>query len=164
MRDGKVRTTVTLSLRPWRHYFDFRGRSRRLEWLLFGIVTFVGLVIVIIAVELVMGLAGIPFGQMPAPGDTWSLFLLPHNLPILACLAACFVPALALNVRRLHDIGLPGVLALVWLLPQVGPVLGALLAIGLIFLRGSRGENRYGRDPRDSETDLDRAALDEVFR
>jgi len=58
-----------------------------------------------------------------------------------------FWSAYALASKRYHDLG--GSAA--WLLLLLVPILGPLwVACELLFRRGTRGENRYGPDPRDS--------------
>lgn len=60
-----------------------------------------------------------------------------------------FWAAYVLMARRLHDRGRSPL----WLLLLAVPVLGPLwTAIDLFLLRGTRGENRYGPDPRNPVT------------
>jgi uncharacterized membrane protein YhaH (DUF805 family) len=56
-----------------------------------------------------------------------------------------FAVWLSIAVRRLHD----QARSARWLLAAIVPVLGPLLlALLLIFRRGTEGENQYGEDPR----------------
>jgi len=53
------------------------------------------------------------------------------------------IPALAVQVRRLHDQNLSALLMLVHLVPGIG----SLLMLILMGIRGTNGSNRYGPDP-----------------
>ena len=57
---------------------------------------------------------------------------------------AVLLPGIAVAVRRLHDVDRSGW----WYLLVLIPVLGTLILIFAFFInRGTRGENRFGRDP-----------------
>jgi uncharacterized membrane protein YhaH (DUF805 family) len=58
-------------------------------------------------------------------------------------LLALFVPSLAANVRRLHDIDRSGW----WYLITFIPLIGGLLLIFWFCGRGTAGPNRFGEDP-----------------
>jgi uncharacterized membrane protein YhaH (DUF805 family) len=56
------------------------------------------------------------------------------------------VPAIAVAVRRLHDLGWSGW----WYLAQLIPIVGGLAAIAMLIgfmMRGNDGPNKYGPDP-----------------
>jgi len=98
------------------------GRLRRRSYL------FATLLIVIAGVGLWVALE-----TWIGRGATWFV-----HLPLLWLL-------FALASRRLHDRDHSG-LRLLWLLiPLLGPL---WIAFELLFLRGTRGANRYGPDPR----------------
>jgi uncharacterized membrane protein YhaH (DUF805 family) len=64
---------------------------------------------------------------------------------------ASFIPQLAVSVRRLHDINLSGWLLLPIYIGMAIPIVGGLVSlvyIGLMFVAGSRGSNKYGDDPK----------------
>ncbi len=148
---------------PWRHCFDFRGRSRRLEVLLFFATVFTGLVVVAGVGELIMGVIGAPFPPIKLGSDTFGIVLPPHGWPAAIYLMLCLVPGLALSARRLHDYGLSGLLLLAWVVPVVGLFVGPVLALVIIFLRDAEGARRYGPDPRDPEGADGTVALGEIF-
>ena len=82
--------------------------------------------------------------------ETIFLSLMESESPLVAAtamaMAVLFVWVyFAMVSKRLHDIGWPGWLAILTLLPAVGQVF-ALLAVGCS--PGTRGPNRYGVDPR----------------
>lgn len=56
---------------------------------------------------------------------------------------ALFVPALAVTVRRLHDGDRSGW----WCLVSLVPLLGALVLLVLVLLKGTAGANRFGSAP-----------------
>ncbi|KPL69724.1 hypothetical protein SZ64_17990 [Erythrobacter sp. SG61-1L] len=125
---------------PFRRYFDFSGRSRRLEYWLFLLFN--------LFVAVLVTMLGIEIEENSAPGksggmDFGSKLLLAYALGI-----SC--PVLALQVRRLHDLEKSGWYVLLGLIPYIGgPALAYLLA-----QKGTPGENAYGPDPLRPETDI----------
>lgn len=122
-------------LRPWRHYVDFSGRSTRTEFWLF---------IIFYAVLMVLAFAGGVFGAAAGiddPADApFSLAIIPMALWILAC----FLPSIAVTVRRLHDSDKSGWLYLLTIIPYLGFIMTLIFG----FWPGTHGENSYGFDPR----------------
>lgn len=57
---------------------------------------------------------------------------------------ACLIPAIAISVRRLHDIGKSGWYVLFALIPLVGAVMLIIWACQ----EGTIGRNQYGEDPK----------------
>lgn len=123
-------------LRPWRHYVDFSGRSTRTEFWLFYII-FYGLIVVSFIVTDVIGQTA---RDAAAAGEEFSLAYIPLILWVLAC----FIPSIAVTVRRLHDSNKSGWMYLLTIIPY----LGFIFFIVFGFLPGTRGENDYGFDPR----------------
>ena len=69
----------------------------------------------------------------------------PATLFLVVLLVLLFLwSQLAISVKRFHDLGMPGYWSLLLLLPGIGQ-LTQFFVLGL--RRGSRGENRFGRDP-----------------
>lgn len=101
-----------------RQYSDFNGRARRKEFWMFGLVQFI-LGLILFTADVI-------------------LFVLPSDaFPILTMLyvTAIFFPALAVTVRRLHDVGKSGwwylkFCAIIWL---AASVLGVFWALGEIY-------------------------------
>ena len=58
----------------------------------------------------------------------------------------CLIPALAVGVRRLHDINKSGWNILIGLIPLVG----SIILIVWAFTDGDRFTNQYGDDPKNS--------------
>ena len=131
-----------------RSYATFRGRARRSElwWFqLYGLVlsipTSIGFVL----------LWGAAFaGSVTGPAEdpainpdavSWGAFT--AAMGVLAAFALLFtLPNLAVQARRLHDIGQPAW----WLALHLAGLGVVILVMGLV--EGERGSNRYGGDPR----------------
>ncbi len=110
-------------------YFDFSGRSSRSEFWLFNLFWFLemaGLVIV-------AGAAG-----------TTTEAQKPYDLLLSLVIFAHVIPALAIQVRRLHDIGRSGWWVLISLVP-----LGVIAALVWQCTESMPGANPYGPNPRD---------------
>ena len=109
----------------FRKYVDFSGRARRSEfWFFYLFYTLVVLGLMI--VDLVI--FGIESGIFPF---TW-----------LASLVF-FLPWIAATVRRLHDRAHSGWTLLIYIIPLVGPI----IIIAWLCMRGTDGPNRFGPDP-----------------
>ncbi len=124
-------------LRPWRHYVDFSGRSTRTEFWLFFIIFYGVIAATFVVTDVVLGGTAL---QDSADSDEFSLIYIPVVLWILAC----FLPSIAVTVRRLHDSNKSGWMYLLTLIPYIGFIF--FIVFG--FLPGTRGENDYGFDPR----------------
>jgi len=130
---------MTVLLRPWRHYADFSGRSRRTEYFLFFICWYG-------AVFLAAIVGAVLFGSDPAGVDPEEaqMDVVPAAIAGIILLGG-FLPSLAVTVRRLHDQGKSGWLILLVLIPYIG----GLIMLVMAFIPGTDGENEYGADPRD---------------
>jgi len=150
-----------LILLPYHRYFDFRGRSRRLEFWLF---TLINLAITFLFGWLVLALAPEELHALMAkdqltPAEAEQLgFLFFQDTAIFLLTVAyityslfILIPSVAVSVRRLHDINLTGWLYLGFAFLTVVPILGLfapLLFLIVMMLPGSSGANAYGDDPR----------------
>ena len=105
---------------PWKKYAVFAGRARRKEFWLF----YLGNFIVALALGLSEGLFGI------AAETDESILALLFQLAILA-------PTLAVGVRRMHDTDHSGW----WVIVPIANVV-------FLFMKGTRGANRFGADPK----------------
>lgn len=117
-------------LQVYRKYAVFNGRARRREYWSFAV--FFGLVLLVMCANF-----GYEDGKM-----TLASALITCCLGILILMS--FLPALALRVRRLHDIDRSGFWCLVAFLPFVGELV--LLTFSL--WPGTKGANRFGPDPK----------------
>lgn len=98
-------------LRPYRRYFDFRGRSRRREYWMFVLFQ----LLVTVALGLFQGVFGaggdlVSAGPGPLPRQEGFAFGAVMGGSVVATLFALanFVPNLSVSVRRLHDRNLRG--------------------------------------------------------
>lgn len=116
-----------------RRYFDFKGRSSRSEFWMFTLVVFMGGIVALILDTAIGNLqSGPPF--------ITALWVIPH-----------YIPALAVAVRRLHDIDRTGW----WILIGIIPI-GALVLIVSYCQASTPGANRFGG----ATTDTGAAAAD----
>lgn len=108
-------------------YMEFSGRASRSEYWYYSL----GYVIGSIVVSIVGGLLG----------------NIPHMVLMGLYSLGLLLPALAVSVRRLHDLDKSGW----WLLISLIPLLGALALLFFYVQKGTTGPNRYGSDPLAAE-------------
>ena len=128
---------------PYRRYFDFSGRSRRLEYWMFTLMT-----VIVSILFVVLIIASLPFDEnwqfseaSPMPGPGFWVGLGGFILFLLGSL----IPGIAVTVRRFHDQDLSGWLYLLNFIPYVG----GLVVFVFMCLDGTRGTNRFGPDSKD---------------
>ncbi|MCL2063798.1 MAG: DUF805 domain-containing protein [Candidatus Cloacimonetes bacterium] len=107
----------------FKNYVNFSGRARRAEYWYFWLFCMIVNVVI-------NSLAAIP--NMSGAAYLSYIFAL-----------IVFLPALAVNVRRLHDIGKSG-WNLLWIFL---PIIGAIMLIVWECREGEPGSNQYGPDP-----------------
>ncbi|MCA8927885.1 MAG: DUF805 domain-containing protein [Alphaproteobacteria bacterium] len=119
---------MDIVLAPYRRYFEFSGRSRRLE---FGVFVLVNIVasLVLVFLDMALGLFD-PETEAGVLSSLYGLFVV--------------IPNIALGVRRLHDTGNSGW----WFLLVLVPLLNLILFLYLLLKRGTDGPNRFGSDPK----------------
>ena len=118
----------------WSHYATFRGRSRRSEyWFIQLFLVITNVAVGVIDLILMDGDVDrfIANGGGGVVGLVWILVTL--------------IPALAVLVRRLHDIGRSGW----WALIGFVPVLGAIVLLVFTVSDSTPGENAYGPSPKE---------------
>ena len=109
-----------------RHYAGFSGRASRSEYWIFALI-FMLIYGVLYALDYAL------FGIGPTGiGFVSSIVYLIH-----------LVPALAVLIRRLHDVDRSGW----WLLISFVPLIGGIWLLVLLCMRGSWGPNRFGPGP-----------------
>ena len=119
---------MTWALMPLQKYAVFTGRSRRKEFWMFVLFTFV-VEIILAIIDAIIGTYNTAVGM----GLLSGLFYL-----------AILVPSIALNTRRLHDIGKSGWFQLLFLIPIVGFILWIIWMVR----DGDEGMNQYGPSPK----------------
>jgi uncharacterized membrane protein YhaH (DUF805 family) len=107
----------------FRKFADFSGRSARQEFWMFALCNFI--------VALGLAFVGYLLGRVG------------HLLVDLYSLVV-FIPALAVSVRRLHDIGKSGW----WLLIEFVPVIGFLVLLYFMVQDSEAENNAYGPSPK----------------
>jgi len=128
-------------LMPLKRYADFSGRSRRKEYWMFTL----GYVLVLIVLG---GLGGTLGAFDPSGGEVVGTVILAL---IGIFVLALFIPALAVQVRRFHDQDKSGWFVLLGFIPYVG----GLIVLVFMLLEGTKGDNRFGPDPKDpSQADV----------
>jgi uncharacterized membrane protein YhaH (DUF805 family) len=119
-------------LKVLRHYADFGGRARRKEYWYFVLFNFIAAIIAMIIdaiLEMTINSHTSPLNYGPC---------------YMIYIATAILPALAVAVRRLHDLGKSGWMLFIVFIPFVG---GIWLFV-LFCTEGDYGENRYGSNPK----------------
>lgn len=123
------------------NYVTFSGRARRSEfwfWFLF-------MIIAIVVAGLLDGMLFPGMTEMQADmGDGMASFE-GQGGPISALVVlGLFLPGLAMQIRRLHDVDRSGW----WVLLSFIPLIGTIVLIVWWATEGTRGPNRFGSDPK----------------
>jgi len=120
-------------LAVFKKYAVFSGRARRKEYWMFFLF-YIILAVIATIVDNVLGLASPEIGY----GPVYGLFILAH-----------LIPALAVGVRRMHDVGKSG-----WF------ILIPIYSFILLCTNGDSGPNEYGPDPKNESVTSASSALD----
>lgn len=108
--------------------FDFSGRSRRKEYWMFILFTF----IISIPLTIIDTVLGLEFAEdMGILSTLFSIILI--------------VPSISVTVRRLHDIGKSGL----WILLNLIPVIGQIVLLVFSVKDSNPGNNIYGPNPKE---------------
>ena len=107
-----------------KQYADFSGRATRQEYWMFALWT--------VLFYLFVGVVGLGFA--------FTGFSMLISIVIGVTVFALIVPSLAIQVRRLHDIGWSGW----WILLSFLPYVGGLTLVVLFCLKSQDGTNKYG--------------------
>ena len=130
---------------PFRRSMDFRGRATRRELWAFT------LLFMMLQVGIFVGSAVFAAFAYPMIDDANRDPIFSWAMRSMSIVAILFVlPMLAVQVRRLHDLGLSGWLVLLHALPLVG----SLVLMVTMLLPGNRGANAHGPDPRTRGAEL----------
>lgn len=115
-------------LKVIKQYADFGGRARRKELWYFVLFNFIFAIVAVI-IDTVAGWEVAANNYGPCYGAYMGVMLL---------------PALAVGVRRLHDLGKSGW----WLLIGLIPIVGGIWLLVLYCTDGQSEQNRYGANPK----------------
>lgn len=124
---------------PLKRYADFSGRSQRKEYWMFAILQ----TLLIVVPFFILGLSGSLDNSSPEP--TGFALILFGVLGI--CFLGLIIPSLAVQVRRLHDTNRSGWWVLLGIIPIVSYI-GFFVLLIFFCLDGTKGDNRYGADPK----------------
>lgn len=135
---------------PFRRYFDFKGRSRRMEYWMF---TLLNVIIAVVLMLIVFGGSGLAEIGAGGESDAEVFAGLFGGLGILFLLwfLAVLIPSIAVTVRRLHDRNMSGWWYLGFIVGGAIPYVGVIVSIAMLvimFLPGTEGPNRFGPDPK----------------
>ena len=115
-------------LKCMKKYVTFSGRARRTEYWMFLLFNIIFMIVAIVLDNLFKTtVAGLPYGAI------YYIYSL-----------AVFLPSLAVTVRRLHDVDKSGAMIFVALIP----IVGSIWLLVLDCTEGTRGNNKYGPDPK----------------
>lgn len=117
---------------PFRRYADLKGRSTRREYWMFVLLNVIALIVWASAVPLLE--SSDPDGPIAV---AWLASLRIY-------LIAAFIPSLAVQVRRFHDLDHTGWAVLV----NVIPYIGFIIVMVYMCLDGTKGPNKFGDDPK----------------
>lgn len=123
------------------NYANFSGRARRSEYWYFVLCN--GLISLIFYIPLLVT------GGLSPNENPGVFFWLFYGILMLYSLAT-LIPALAVTVRRLHDVGKSGWFLLIYLIPLVGPI----LLLVWFFTEGDAYSNQWGENPKDSHDNI----------
>lgn len=115
-------------LGPLRKFATFTGRARRKEYWLFILLNYV----VLFVLAVIDNILGTTMQDLP-----YGFITLLYSLVLM-------IPLLALNVRRMHDLGKSGW----WLFITLVPFVGGIWYFVLTVTAGEKGDNQYGPDPK----------------
>lgn len=120
-------------------FIDFSGRAGRIEYWSFVLIN-IALGLLVICLDSIFGVTLKNIGLGPLSG----------------IYAICtFLPYLAAMVRRMHDTNRNGW----WLLLIFIPIIGFIVVIIFLLLKGDKGKNDYGPSPLESQPTLNQLEL-----
>ena len=140
---------------PFRRYFDFQGRSRRLEFWAFFLLN-MGVFIALFALLFtVSGDSARMAVDADRPLASASALFSGIGILMLVWWLAALIPGIAVTVRRLHDRDMSGWWYLGLMILSMVPVIGFFASIALfvlMLLPGTDGPNRFGPSPKSDVT------------
>ena len=111
------------------NYVNFSGRARRSEYWYFILCYYI-ITILAVVIDNTLGLANDLTG---------------YGFITLAVMLGHILPSISLVVRRLHDVGKSGWFYFIALIP----IIGGIWLLVLFCTEGTKGENKYGADPKE---------------
>lgn len=138
---------------PLRRYAEFSGRSRRLEFWMFGLFNLI-VYAALFAIAIGMGwsLTSVMEAGRGNPLALYSAFFSGPGLIMAVWWLVVLVPTIAVTVRRFHDRDMSGWWYLGFIVANFIPVVNFVSGIALLvimLMAGTPGPNRFGADPKD---------------
>ena len=148
--------TMQWMILPFKRYFDFTGRSRRLEFWMFALLN----VIVYTVIGILVVATGSTANRLEAadpnnPASVYSILFSGYGMLFILWGLVVLIPSIAVSVRRLHDREMTGWWYLGFVILNFIPFLGLLAFIAYIAimaLPGTPGPNKYGPSPKGQVT------------
>ena len=119
-------------LKVLKQNLDTSGRARRKEFWMFALFNMIFITVLII----LLNFFGIVNEIYKAPGI---------HIFCLSLTFAVMFPGFGVTIRRLHDIGKSGFMALIVLIPCIGPI----WLLVLLFTDSQKGSNKWGQNPKE---------------
>ncbi len=148
-------------LLPFKRYFDFQGRSRRMEFWMFALLN---VLVAIILVGLAVAVApSTSSSEVFSDSDSFSasagftsqvgdsLFSTALTIIYGIYFLVAIIPSISVTVRRFHDRDMSGWWYLGVLVLSIIPLIGTLVWLAflvMMLLPGTPGPNRFGSDPK----------------
>lgn len=123
-------------LMPYRRYAEFSGRSRRKEYWMFYLLV----VIVYAVLWALMGMGAPTVDPMTGQVSGGGMMMTVGGGLLMLFWLGTIIPALAVAIRRMHDQDRSG-----WW------ILCPIMNIVFLFIDGTKGDNRFGADPKAGE-------------
>lgn len=141
---------------PLKRYFDFQGRSRRLEFWMFSLLN----VLVLGVLGVITFMTGSTMEQVASadPNDPLAFYqIMFSGVGVLMAVwwLLVLIPSIAVAVRRFHDRDMTGWWYLGFIVLSLIPFIGFIASIAFIVvmaLPGTDGPNRFGESPKDTVT------------
>jgi uncharacterized membrane protein YhaH (DUF805 family) len=141
---------------PLKRYFDFSGRSRRLEFWMFALLNLIVYTVIGIAfLGTGSALQDLEAGTSNDPSTAYSVIFGGVGMLFLLWGVIVLIPSIAVSVRRLHDRDMTGWWYLGFIILSGIPLIGFVVAIAFIVimaLPGTPGPNKYGPSPKEQVT------------
>lgn len=137
---------------PLKRYFDFKGRSRRMEFWMFALLNLIVSFVIGIIIALTSGTGAMLNDMQAGAGSPFGFLMGGAGILLLIWSLAILIPSIAVAVRRLHDRDMSGWWYLGFIVLSLIPFLNIISAIAFIVLMalpGTEGPNRFGSDPKD---------------
>jgi len=115
-------------------YAQFSGRSRRKEYWMFFLFNIIFSSVAYIIDYIIFGDA---------------------NVISVLYILVLFLPGLALAVRRLHDTEK----GWWWIFITLIPIVGNIIFLVIMCTNGTQGVNKYGADPKENETNIEKGNI-----